>query len=127
MIGSKQRKRKGGKTHKYVLANGRKLDRRGGVRLLYVLVQRELIARLNLARGEKSCDVCMGSLGGACGDVGDDRSHFRIFPFSITSILGLARFGELISDVGKRRIRLLQRYKQDGYPQASWREKKWLG
>ena len=54
-------------THKYVFASWCKRERLGGVRLLHALLQREFIARLDLARSEELCDVFVGYLGGVCG------------------------------------------------------------
>src|SRR6266851_192262 len=66
--------------HKYVLAGGRKRERLAGVRLLYGLLQWEVIAPLGLARSE----------------VGDDGSHVSL----LLSFLGPAQFGNCVRGNG---------------------------
>jgi hypothetical protein len=89
-------------TYNYVLATGHELDRLGSVRLLHGLVQRKFIARLNLTRCKESSDVCMGGLGGACGEVGVDTSHIRMISFFLYVDFGTSSVGRTeISGVRK--------------------------
>ncbi len=77
-------------THKYVLAGGRKRERLASVGLLHGLLQREFIARLDLARSEERRNVGVGGLSSARSKVGDDGSHVSLL---LLSFWGLARFG----------------------------------
>lgn len=78
MYRARKEKTKGNEmmTHKYVFASWSKREWLGGVRLLHALLQREFIARLDLARSDELCEVLVGCLGGVCGQTGD-VSHFR--------------------------------------------------
>ena len=99
--GKKKKKREEngiwGHTHKYDFASWGKRGWLGGVRLRHGLLQRELIASLDVARGEELCNVHFEHQDGICGGA-VDNSHFRIFGTGLVWVGAECRAGGVTRD-----------------------------